>query len=360
MFKIVMTCLIGTIAIASSALAPSSALAHSSALAQRAPSPDAGRNAEKPKASPTNLPPKPIEPSMRVVLVRSAQTGCEPLCLEWISAQGTIDSATLPQFKKVLKTLGTTKRPILIDSAGGHVDDALAIGRLIRAKQLDVIVTKTIFKPCAPTDTDCKKGTSRGPALGLPFARASQCASSCAFILAGGTKRLVGPTTGVGVHQLTTFQTQARYELTYKVFTNRVLGIPLDSRKELVSKRKISERTIQTKTADATYAKVKRYFVEMGINPSIVPLIQATPASTIHWLTATELASTRMMTDAFNGEQMLTAGRTTPTTPSATPMGCIMMGGTSIGCGPHAVKPETPPQTPPSAVQPSPPAPATE
>lgn len=241
---------------------------------------------------------------MNIVVVRDATPGCEPNCTEWISAEGYIGKSAVPRFKKVLQGLGTKKVPILIDSPGGSVDDALAIGRMIRAKGLDVAVTKTKFKPCTPGDTVCITG-QRGQPYGTPEARLSKCASSCAFILAAGTRRLVGAQSVVGVHQLRTFQTFARLEQKYRVYTRRIWGVPQEIKRELISQRTVGHKTVETKTSERIYRSLKAYFTEMGIQPAIMPMIINTPATGMHWLTLAELKSTGMMTEPLTGEQLL-------------------------------------------------------
>lgn len=245
-------------------------------------------------------------PAMQVHIVKSAEPGCEPQCAEWIAAQGRIDAATLRQFKKVLSQLGTRKLPILIDSAGGTVDDALAIGRLIRAKGLDVAVTKTEFTPCAAADLACRKSKSKGALLGQPKAHLSRCASSCAFILAGGTRRYVGPWTFVGVHQFASFETQVKVLRTYRVETRQEWGVPVETRRTLVSEKRIAEKAVPTPTKVSAYQKVGVYFTEMGVGEGLMQALLATPNSTIRWLTRSELQATQIATDLVDGQQLIT------------------------------------------------------
>ena len=96
-----------------------------------------------------------LGPSMRFVVVRSSAPGCEPNCPEWISAQGTIEAGTPALLKRALKKLGGRKLPIVVDSPGGNVDAALALGRMIRKSKLDIAVGKTWFEGCQPEDKDC-------------------------------------------------------------------------------------------------------------------------------------------------------------------------------------------------------------
>lgn len=239
---------------------------------------------------------------MKVMLVTSAAEGCQPDCPEWIAAQGMIDSDTLPQFKKVLRAIGSKKVPILIDSGGGVVDDSLAIGRLIRAKGLDIVVSKTTFLKCEDGAPGCKGGKSHGqlaggPVIGTPVARLAKCASSCAFILAAGQERIVGPTAFVGVHQVKTLRTTAQIQQKFRIEKQTVWGIPTETRRILISEKLVNQRTTEAKTPDSAYAKIAKYFEEMGVHEQIMPILKSTPNSSIHWLTRSELKTTAMATD---------------------------------------------------------------
>jgi hypothetical protein len=279
------------------------------------PTPETAQKAA-PKPTPAKAPatgiPKPGEAPMRVVLVRDATPGCQPTCTEWISAEGYIDRSAVPQFKKILNELGNKKLPILVDSPGGSVDDALAIGRLIRAKGLDVVVTKTKFAICEPADGECIR-RDRSPMYGAPNAMISKCASSCAFILAAGTRRFVGAHAHVGVHQLRTFQTFARLERRYRIHTRHVWGVPQEIKRELISERTVGHKTVETKTGDRIYRSLRTYFTEMGIQPDIMPMLINTPPTGMHWLTTAELKATGMMTEPLNGEQLLNISAAKPT-----------------------------------------------
>jgi hypothetical protein len=238
------------------------------------------------------------DPAMQVHLVRSAEPGCEPSCPEWIAAQGRIEAGSVARFRRVLSQLGNRKLPVLIDSNGGRVSEAFEIGRLARAKGLDVVVSRTVLTQCAPADTDCRRRAGAGKMrLGLPKADESKCASSCAFILAAGTRRMVGPTAFVGVHQIRSFYVYARVLRTYRVTATS---------KQLVSERKVTEKVVETHTPERTYDQIRSYFAEMGVGEAIMPLILSTPGDSLHWLTREELQSTALATDSIDGEQLLT------------------------------------------------------
>jgi hypothetical protein len=237
-----------------------------------------------------------VELPMQVYLVRSAQPGCEPQCPEWIAAQGRIESSSVARFKRVLRQLGERKVPVFIDSSGGKVHEAFAIGRLLRRRGLDVAVTGTVFTPCAPADAGCRKAASGGALTGLPEPRLSKCASACAFILAGGTRRLVGAEAFVGVHRIRSFYVYTRVLQTYRMTS---------SRKRVLSERTVARRVVETRTSQRVYDQIRRYFAEMGVGDPVMPLILATPSDSLHWLTREELRTSRLATEWSDGEQLL-------------------------------------------------------
>jgi len=63
---------------------------------------------------------------MQVRIVRSAASGCEPDCAEWISAEGDIVDATPAAFEQVFRKLGKRRLPVLIHSGGGSVNQLVA------------------------------------------------------------------------------------------------------------------------------------------------------------------------------------------------------------------------------------------
>jgi hypothetical protein len=271
-----------------------------------------------------------VEPPMQFHLVRSAEPGCEPQCPEWIAAQGKIDGSSVARFKRVLRQLGDRKTPVLIDSNGGRVNEAFAIGRLARARGLDVVVSRTDLAACAPADAACRRRLRTGNVrLGLPKSDMAKCASSCAFILAAGTRRLVGPTAHVGVHQIRSFYIYARVVRTYRLTATS---------KQLVSERRVTERVVETRTPQKTYDEIGRYFAEMGIGDGLMPLILATPGDRLHWLTPEQLKATGLATDRLDGEQLLArAAVALPQETAAMPAaGDAALAAEGLGTGPAA------------------------
>jgi hypothetical protein len=267
---------------------------------------------------------------MQFHVVRSAEPGCEPQCPEWIAAQGKIEAGASVRFAKLLSQLGDRRLPMLIDSSGGRVTEAFEIGRLARARGLDVVVGRTLLAPCETPDPTCRRARADTVRLGLPQADMAKCASACAFVLAAGVRRSVAPTAFVGVHQIRSFYIYARVMRTYRYTATR---------KQLVSERRVTDRVVETHTPQKTYDDIRRYFTEMGIGEAIMPMILQTPGDRLHWLTRNELKVTGLATE-FDGALLPLAGAATGPVigPGAGPVTAI---GTGPATGTQAVPPIT-------------------
>jgi hypothetical protein len=136
-------------------------------------------------------------PPMRFVRVVGADAACAPNCPEWISAEGRIGPGAATSLGEALEGLNGRPLPILIHSPGGSVADAMAMGKLIRAKGLAVAVARTLIMDCPQRAPRCPSGPGKAITGG------AICASACVLVLAGGVERLVGPVPIVGVHQIT-------------------------------------------------------------------------------------------------------------------------------------------------------------
>ncbi|OHV88385.1 hypothetical protein [Mesorhizobium sp. ORS 3428] len=145
-------------------------------------------------------PPQKQEQEMRFVLVRGSNPLCDPDCPEWISAEGTIATGTPDRLRELLDNIGGRRLPIVISSPGGDVQGALAAGRLIRERRLDVAVARTDFLDCDPDAAGC--AAKDAPHAGLTVDAGAECASACAVMIAGGARRLVGAAAHLSLHSL--------------------------------------------------------------------------------------------------------------------------------------------------------------
>jgi hypothetical protein len=144
---------------------------------------------------------------MTVTVVRGGGSGCEPICPEWIAAEGQIVAATPRVFQQVLEDQYQwgNKLPIFIDSRGGNLDAALKIGTMIYDKGLTVAIASTGYLNCDPRTLKCSKGNEQeGIYRGFEL-YAGYCHSACLLILAAGKERLSGGAMNVATEHLSTF-----------------------------------------------------------------------------------------------------------------------------------------------------------
>ncbi|RWK27707.1 MAG: hypothetical protein EOR46_33885 [Mesorhizobium sp.] len=144
--------------------------------------------------------PAPVDNSMRFVLVRSSDPKCGLDCPEWIAAQGTITPDTQNIFRQLLDTVGGRRLPLIVSSPGGDLLSALAMGRLIRDRKLDVAIARTDFTGCKPQDKGCAPPDGFYP--GVATDSGAGCDAACPIMLAGGVRRFVGPDAVVSVQPL--------------------------------------------------------------------------------------------------------------------------------------------------------------
>jgi len=90
-------------------------------------------------------------------------------------ATGAITPGSANAFSEEIDKRGSYVKTVVLESPGGSVHDALAMGRLIR-----------------------KKGFSTEVQAG------KYCASSCPLVFAGGVERRAGKAAAIGVHQIST------------------------------------------------------------------------------------------------------------------------------------------------------------
>jgi hypothetical protein len=140
---------------------------------------------------------------MTFSIVRSNSQYCEPLCPEWIYAEGLIVPDTVLLFKKVLKDAGGRKLPLVVKSNGGDAAAAMAMGRLVRKNGLDVAVGSILFSGCTTSRFFCKSSKDKfGRFAGAVEFQNDYCNSACALVLAGGLRRYAGYNPKVGLRWL--------------------------------------------------------------------------------------------------------------------------------------------------------------
>jgi hypothetical protein len=111
---------------------------------------------------------------------------CREVCRSWISAVGIITERTASEFEEFATRTKIQGATLVLDSEGGSVRGALALGRAIRRFDMTTTVGRTIVLP------------SHDATLSPDAA----CQSMCAFLLLGGVHRYVPPEARVLVHMI--------------------------------------------------------------------------------------------------------------------------------------------------------------
>jgi len=114
-------------------------------------------------------------------------TGCKIL----VSASGAITADTPHQFRMFAQNRDLTGATVAIDSDGGSVLGAIALGREIRKLKLATTVGRLVDLPADEHDE-----------LRATLSPNADCESMCAFVLLGGVQRSVPPDARVMVHQI--------------------------------------------------------------------------------------------------------------------------------------------------------------
>jgi hypothetical protein len=238
--------------------------------------------------------PVAAKPSMTVALVRSSEAGCEPMCPEWISANGDITAASPAKFRTVLKQTGRKGVPIVIHSYGGSVEAALAIGRMIRRNKSPVIVGNTIFTGCTPYAKDACKlpKEAKGRYGATPSLYTGYCTSACGLVLAGGTVRM-SVNGNIGTHQIVSNPSfdRIRYWETYRI---------VNGRKKVISRKIVSRKRVAmkptTKLGKSFIGSLRSYLESMGVSASYYDLFAKASPESMYFLTRAEMKATRIVT----------------------------------------------------------------
>lgn len=241
---------------------------------------------------------------MRFVIVRSDVAGCEPNCPQWISAEGAITAQTPALLKKILKQSGKNRLPILLSSPGGDLDAAMALGKLIRAKGLDVGVGWTSFADCWPDDATCKlPAEQHGVYRGSPVTWRAYCIATCPFMLAGGRKRLAfGTLIGVSPFTMTVTSQKLFQEERYRV---------VNGKKQVISRRVVKrgpvETHITTKLDKPVQRKLDAYRGAMGLAKGFLALYGRTTPKSFYYVTVKESLAAKLITGMESARSLVDA-----------------------------------------------------
>ena len=123
----------------------------------------------------------------RKLPMRFTWIACQPNCRGWVGAVGIVTADTPKEFDEFARTRQLGGATVVLDSSGGSVNDAIALGR--RWRKLGMLTTV---------------GTSIDPRNGdrAQVAPQAYCESMCVFLLLSGKTRYVPDGAHVRVHQI--------------------------------------------------------------------------------------------------------------------------------------------------------------
>ena len=188
---------------------------------------------------------------------------CAPNCKTLVSASGAITADTARHFLLFAQGRDLSGATLAIDSDGGSVLGAIALGREIRKLKLTTTVGRLVDLPAEGQQDGAR-------ALLSPNA---DCESMCAFVLLGGVRRLVPSDARVMVHQIWLGDrredpTAANYSAEDLVLIQRDIG------------------------------RLAQYTAEMGATADLLDLaLRIPPWEPMHALTRAELNRTRLTTE---------------------------------------------------------------
>ena len=175
-----------------------------------------------------------------------------------LMATGTITPGISEAFAAEIGKRGDYVKTVVLNSPGGSVGDALAMGKLIREKKL-------------ATEVGAGK----------------YCASSCPLVFFGGQERRAGDKAAIGVHQV--FAASA--------------PDPMAPRDDMSDAQRIS-------------ARCQRYLADMGINLQVWVHAMETPKDRLFIFKPEELKALNIVTEAAVAAPVAAPAATTPVAPA--------------------------------------------
>jgi len=125
----------------------------------------------------------------RQLPMKFSWVACQPNCRGWISAVGIVSAETPSDFDAFARDHQLKGETVVLDSSGGSVNDAIALGRRFRALEMFTTVGVSVLTPSA-----------RGERAHV--SPEAYCESMCVFLLLSGKSRYVPEQAHVRVHQI--------------------------------------------------------------------------------------------------------------------------------------------------------------
>lgn len=209
--------------------------------------------------------------------VQGPAEACGKSCKTFISASGAITADTPRHFIVFAQNHDVSGATVVLNSDGGSVHGAIALGRELRNLRLATTVGSLVDLPA--------DGPDQPRAMLSPRA---DCESMCAFVLLGGVQRSVPAESRVMVHQIWLGDrredpTAAGYSAEDLVLVQRDIG------------------------------RLARYTADMGASADLLEVaLRIPPWEPMHALTRDELRLTKLTTEDANAPAAATVAASSP------------------------------------------------
>jgi hypothetical protein len=203
-------------------------------------------------------------------VAKGAPDACGRGCDSWIVLEGQVDASAAPRFKKFLQRIGNRNLPLYFHSPGGNLDQALAMGAMLRERHAVARVARTVVRECGFEAQDsevCLKLKQSGRELhGDLWTRGATCNSACPYLMLGATTREIAADALLAVHSA-------------KVIVHFRGGVPTPEMKAAATVRGIER-------ADRMLSS---YFVKMGADLGLLELARSIKFESMHVLTREQI-----------------------------------------------------------------------
>ena len=206
-------------------------------------------------------------------VAKGAPNACGAGCREWIAAEGTIDPDAAQRFRDFLAALPRRDLPVFLNSTGGSAGQSAGLGKILREHRMTAGVGRTIPEGCGntvPVDDACRRVMqSKREHTARLLTSGARCLSACVYAIVGASVRQVARDAQLGIHS--------------------VRIVPLPGRSP----------TLPAPKVDDIHQLLKRYLVEMGVDPALIDAAAKISHDKIRYMSRDEIARFGIETRGF-------------------------------------------------------------
>jgi hypothetical protein len=225
-------------------------------------------SAATPNARPA--PARTAAPPMVFYVAKGAPDACDRGCDSWIAVEGQVDASAALRFKKFLQRAGNRNLPLYFHSPGGNLDQALAMGAMLRERHAVARVARTVVRECGFEAQDsevCHRLKQSGRELRSDlWTRGATCNSACPYLLLGAATREIAADALLAVHSA-------------RVIVHFRGGMPTAEMKAAATERGVER-------ADRMLSS---YIVKMGGDIGLLELARSIKFESMHVLTREQI-----------------------------------------------------------------------